>query len=336
MPLVLDRRQVLDIFSEARDRKWVLPAFNAENLTTVEAILQAVKDRGKIIGIQNLPIIIGITNNYPSRPQTVYYSQTRRWDIGLRLFLSDVSLLSSSPSPFAKLRVMIHLDHIQWDKDKELLGWDMNSFSSIMFDASTLPFEKNIKKTIAFVKKNRDKIVIEGACDEISESVKDRSGNLAIPEIAERYFCETGIDIIVANLGTEHRAHSSNLQYRGDLAQKITERIGPHLCLHGTSSVLKEKLTSLFEQGICKVNIWTALERDSSPVLFQKMLTNAAKIVGYDNAKKLLSEKLLGQKTDYNSELSIDYFTTTYRQDIIFRKMKDIITEYLNIWYVLK
>jgi len=334
MPLVLDRRQVLDIFSEARDRKWVLPTFNAENLTTVEAILQAVKDRGKIIGIENLPIIIGITNNYPSRPQAVYYSQTRRWDIGLRLFLSDVSLLSSSPSPFAKLRVMIHLDHIQWDKDKELLEWDMNSFSSIMFDASTLPFEKNIKKTIVFVKKNRDKIVIEGACDEISESVKDRSVSLAIPDIAEKYFCETGIDIIVANLGTEHRALSSNLQYRGDLAQKITERIGPHLCLHGTSSVLKEKLTSLFEQGICKVNIWTALERDSSPVLFQKMLTNAAKIVGSDKAKKLLLDKLLGNKTDYKSELSIDYFTTTYRQDIIFRKMEDIITEYLNIWYV--
>lgn len=334
MPLVLDRRQVLDIFSEARDRKWVLPAFNAENLTTIEAILQAVKDRGKNIGIENLPIIIGITNNYTSRPQTVYYSHTRRWDIGLGLFLSDVSLLSSSPSPFAKLRVMIHLDHIQWDKDKELLDSDMNSFSSIMFDASNLPFENNIKKTAAFVKKNKDKIVIEGACDAISESVKDGSGNLATPDIAERYFRETGIDIIVANLGTEHRSHSSLLQYRGDLAQKIAERIGPHLCLHGTSSVLKEKLTGLFEQGICKVNIWTALERDSSPALFQDMIINAAKIVGYDKAKKLLSEKLLGEKTDHKSGLSIDYFTTTYRQDIIFRKMVEIITEYLQKWYV--
>jgi fructose-bisphosphate aldolase class II len=334
MPLVLDRRQVLDIYSEARDRKWVLPNFNAENLTTIEAVLEAVKDRGKISGIENLPIIIGITNNYPSRPQSVYYSHTRRWDMGLRLFLSDISLLSSPPSPFAKLRVMIHLDHIQWDKDKELLDWDMNLFSSIMFDASTLPFEENIKKTAAFVKKNRDKIVIEGACDEISESAKDKSVSLAVPDTVERYFRETGADIIVANLGTEHRASSSNLQYREDLAREIAERIGPRLCLHGTSSVQKEKLANLFEQGICKVNIWTALERDSSPVLFQNMIANAARIIGYDSAKKLLSEKLSGEKTDYKSEPSIDYFTTTYRQDIIFRKMVEIITGYLNIWYV--
>jgi len=42
---------------------------------------------------------------------------------------------------------MVHLDHIQFDDDKELLTWDMDQFSSIMFDASKLPFKENMQLT---------------------------------------------------------------------------------------------------------------------------------------------------------------------------------------------
>lgn len=335
MPLILDRKHVLEVFAEAKERKWVLPTFNAENLTTAEAILEATKEYGERIGIKDLPIIIGITNNYSHRPQSVYYTQTRKWDIGLRLFLSDLSVLTATESPYAKLKVMIHLDHIQWDEDKELLDWSMKQFSSIMFDASTLPFEKNTNKTAAFVEKNKDTIVIEGACDEISSSDGSEKNDLTTPEDAEKYFNLTEVDIVVANLGTEHRASASSLQYRGDIARQIRERIGTHLCLHGTSSVSTEKVTKLFDDGICKVNIWTALERDSTPMLFKDMLTNASKVVGTEKVRELFSEHLLGEKANHLDPLSIDYFTTTYRQEIIFHKMKNIITNYLKTWYVL-
>ena len=335
MPLVLDRKHVLELFAEAHDRKWVLPTFNVENLTTAEAILDATKEYGKIIGIEELPIIIGITNNYSHRPQSVYYTQTRKWDIGLRLFLSDLAVLASPESPYGKLKVMIHLDHIQWDDDKELLDWSMMQFSSIMYDASALPLEQNIDKTAAFVRRNKDTIVIEGACDEISSAGSEKN-DLTTPEMAEKYYNQTGVDIVVANLGTEHRASAAELQYRGDLARQIGERIGTHLCLHGTSSVSTEKVTKLFDDGICKVNIWTALERDSSPILFKDMLANAAKVVSPKKAKELISEELLGKNADHKSPLSIDCFTTTYRQELIFHKMKNIIANYLNTWYVLR
>ncbi len=48
--------------------------------------------------------------------------------------------------------------------------------------------------------------------------------------------------------------------------------------MHGTSSVSTEKLSNLFNEGICKVNIWTALERDSLPVLFEDMIKNSLKL----------------------------------------------------------
>lgn len=333
MPLILDRPHVMDVFAEAAERKWTLPAFNAENLTTVEAILQAAKDYGEKIGNAELPVIIGITNNYKDRPQSVYYTHTRKWNVGLRLFLADLAVLTSEESPYGKLKVLIHLDHVQWDDDKELLEWDMSQFSGIMFDASKLPIEENIKKTAAFVEKNRDKIVIEGACDEIASKGHPKNV-LTSPELAERYFKETGVDIIVANLGTEHRASAAELKYHGELARKIKERIGHHICLHGTSSVPPDKLGKLFDDGICKVNIWTTLERDSTPALFYDMLKNASKIVGVKKAEELLAEKLLGENADHTSELSLDYFTTKYRQDIIFQKMQSIIKKYFELWYV--
>lgn len=334
MPLILDRKHVLDVYAEAADRKWVLPTFNTESLTTTEAILEAVNEYGRSIGIKDLPIIIGITNKYRPRPQSVYLTQTHRWDLGLRLFLADLKVLTSQDSPFANLKVMIHLDHIQWDEDKELLEWDMQQFSSIMYDASTLLFEQNIQKTAAFMEQYGDIILVEGACDEIAESTQSVSNDLTTPDMAEKFHQETGVDIIVANLGTEHRATAAILQYHSDLAREITKRIGPRLCMHGTSSVPTQQITHLFDDGIRKVNIWTALERDSSSALLQEMIENAAKIVGSEKAKELLDQELLGDKADFRSSISINYYTTNYRQEIVFRRMNDIITGYLRTWYV--
>jgi len=328
MALITDRQQVLDIYAEAEQKKWVLPTFNSENLTTTEAILQAVYALGATRAIPDLPIIIGITCRYPARPQSVYYTHCRSWDMGLRLFLADLQALCSKTSPYADLRVMVHLDHILWDLDKDLLDWDMQQFSSIMYDASTLPAEENISKTARFVEQYGGEILIEGACDEVggADHMKD-------PAVAENYFKRTNVDLIVADLGTEHRAAESKLSYDRNLARDITRRIGPRLCLHGTSSVAPERLTELFDDGIRKVNLWTALERESAQVLFREMLKNASKIIGPQNVRILFDDNLLGSASISKAGLSSAYFTTTYRQEIIFEAMQKIVTKYLIRWY---
>ncbi len=333
MPLVVDREHVHDIYAEAEERKWVLPAFNVENLTSCEAILQAVREYGDEIGIINLPIIIGITNQYAPRPQAVYYTQTRQWEVGMRLFLADLNVLTSKGSPYHHLRVMIHLDHIQWDIDKELQSWDMNYFSSIMFDATTLTFGENIAKTTAFVEKYKKKIFIEGASDKIGVTTVSENNGLTNAQQVEEYYRETGVDLIVADLGTEHRADKAKLKYNSELAKDITRRIGPRLCLHGTSSVTLDKLSNLFDDGIRKVNVWTILEREGAKSLFRHMIENASKIVGPELANELLKAKFLGEKSALDKPLSIDCFPTAYRQEIIFRSMIQTITGYLRQWY---
>jgi len=334
MPLVLDRQQVLDVYARAAEDRWVVPTFCTENLTTTEAVLSAAREYADRIGRRDVPVTIAITNQYAHRSQSVYYTHTRKWDIGLKLFLADLQVLTASGSPFAGLNVMVHLDHTQWDSDAELLGWDMKQFSMIMYDASTLPFDENIKKTAEFVEKRGHQIVVEGACDEIVDAVGDEQSQLTSPEAAERYFRETGVDYVVANLGTEHRASAADLKYHGDLAHRISQRTGPRLVLHGTSSVGAEQIGSLFADGIAKVNIWTCLERDSSPALFADMLANAAKVAGPQRCDQLLDAGLLGQNADTTGQHSLSYYTTTYRQEIVFEEMKRIAFDYFELWYM--
>jgi fructose-bisphosphate aldolase class II len=334
MPLILDRNKVLDVYKEAAQKKWVIPTFNTENLTTTESILTAALEYSRKINKPDLPVTIGITNQYSHRSQSVFYTHTRIWDVGLKLFLADIAVLTGEGSPFENLNVMIHLDHTQWDSDKPLLDWDMNLFSMIMYDASSLPFDENIKRTAEFIRKNGHKIVIEGACDEIVDATGDTRSTLTTPSQAIKYLEETRADFIVANLGTEHRASAADLKYHGDVARQISKLTGTKLVLHGTSSVSNDQVKNLFDDGIAKVNIWTILERNSSPVLFEDMVRNAAKISGHEKTMSMIENGLLGTKVDKGGKASLSHYTTVYRQDIVFREMKNIVAGYFNLWYV--
>jgi fructose/tagatose bisphosphate aldolase len=334
MPLILERDKVLEVYEKAALKRWVIPTFNAENLTTIEAILSASLEYSLKIVQPDLPVTIGITNQYAHRSQSVYYTHTRLWDIGLKLFLADLEVLTSEGSPFEKLQVMIHLDHTQWDADKQLLEWDMNRFSMIMYDASSLPFDENIRLTSAFVKKHGHEIVIEGACDEIVDAEGEVRSDLTTPEQAARYLDQTGVDFMVANLGTEHRASAADLEYHGEMARQISKLTGTRLVLHGTSSVGTDQIRNLFADGIAKVNIWTILERNSSPVLFEDMVANASKIFGQEKTVAMVESGLMGGMVNRSSKALLSHYTTVYRQDIVFNEMKKIVLDYLRLWYV--
>jgi len=333
MPLVTTRSEVLGLYEEAARLGWVIPAFGTENLTTTEAILAGTLEYGRRIGRADLPVTVAITNTYSGRSQSSNYTHSGDAALGLRLFLADVKTLTAEGSPFAGLRVMTHLDHGQFDTDRAVLDEDLSDWSSVMFDASRLPIAENIVATQAYVQARRHDALIEGACDEITEAGDDDGSQCTAPELAERYARETGVDIVVANLGTEHRAGASALRYRGEVAREIRERIGPKICLHGTSSVAFDQLGQLFEDGICKVNLWTALERDSSPPLLEHLVRHAAKTVGADRAKTLRAEGLLGPNADCESGSSLEFCTTRARQQLVFEVMKSKVVGWLEAWY---
>ncbi|MBE7087701.1 MAG: class II fructose-bisphosphate aldolase [Clostridiales bacterium] len=333
--IITEFKKVKEIFDESAKKGWVIPCLCSENQTTTEAILEACSEYGKKIG-QRVPIIIAITTLYSHRTQAVNYTYSKDWKTGLKLFKDDIKALAGEGGKYSDVDVLIHLDHVQFDDDIELINSDLSDYSSIMYDASNLPFEQNIEMTKKFVEKMKGKIFIEGACDEIVDATGSVRNALTTPENAKRYIEETGVDMIVANLGTEHRATGKELKYHGDLAREIKKVIGNTIVLHGTSSVNNDQVTELFNDGVCKVNIWTALERDSSKVLFYDMVKNASKVGGPEMVDKLIEEGYLTEKCRTGDKINLAYFTTLYRQQIIFNQIKDMVTEYLNMWYIVK
>ena len=90
-----------------------------------------------------------------------------------------------------------------------------------MCDASFPPMEENIRKTRAYVRRKGHELLIESACDKIVDASGEVRCEITYAEKCARYMVETGVDVVVAN----------------------------------------DQIGKLFDDGICKVNIWTALER---------------------------------------------------------------------------
>ena len=333
MSIIRDLSQVREAYAKAGERGWVIPCFCSENLTTTEAILSAASEFREEHQLKFMPVILAITCLYPHRSQTVNYTHTKRWQTGLKLFTEDIKILCENGGPFDDLDVMIHLDHIQHDLDWALLEGDLRDYASILYDASALPLEQNITKTADFVRRRGWEILVEGACDEIANADGEIHNECTTPKQALRYWRDTGADLIVCNLGTEHRASGKALQYHGAISRQIQKQIGSRIVLHGTSSVANEQVRNLYNDGICKVNIWTALERDSSPVLFADMVRHAGEIADADTLKKLTEEGLLAENPNRHMHMSLSHYATLYRQTIVFDKMKSIAKEYFSMWY---
>lgn len=335
MPIITKREQVLKIYEEAAQKGWVIPCLCSENLTTTEAIIEATSEFAKKHGLKSVPVTLAITVQYEHRSQSRNYTHSRNWETGLKLFQSDAQVLMRQGGDYENVDLLLHLDHVQHDLDEDLCESDLSSFSTIMYDASTLPLEENIAKTRAFVEKKGKEIMIEGACDEIVDAGGEAHNDITTAEKCADYMKRTGVDMVVANLGTEHRASGKDLKYHGEAARAIKELIGPKIVLHGTSSVSNEQVKKLFEDGVCKVNIWTALERDASPELLEFLVTNASKAGGPRMVEKLCQKGYLTEKCATLEKESLTAFTTVARQDIIFQVMKRMVQEYLDMWYVL-
>ena len=298
MPLVTDPLEVEEIYAEAREKDISLACFCTESPQGTEAILKATAEMAHEYGIKNPPAIISATGNYRPSPQLQFYTATKDALVGFRALLSDVETLVSPGSPYEGVRVMLHLDHAQPDIDGELLVPEvLEKLATIMFDCSHYPMEENIARTARFVEESRNLVRVEGAVDEIFEAGTGTPQNVQTdPQVAERYVWETGVFLIVPNVGTEHRAAREEAKYNSALAQQISARVGKMLVLHGSSSLFPEDLPKLKEDGVIKVNIWTLLGRVGSQGVAESIVRELGNILDEEQMRALEKEGYLGQR----------------------------------------
>ena len=341
MPLVTDYRQVKEIYQEAAEIGVALPVFCAEDRETLEAIIASALEFGKEIGVDNLPIIPAWTSRYPARGQMTLLTACGNPVLGTQLMFSDLETFMEENSPYRRLRVMPHLDHAFPWLDADIMEKFADRFASVMCDASEKPFEENIRLTAEYVEKFRGKVVIEGAVDEIFESggagYKNEPTTLSQ---ARKFLRGTGVDILVPNVGTEHRATAGQVKYRSENAREISAALGKILCLHGTSSVKSEDLSMLPKDGFIKINIYTTLAVHGGQAVACKVLNNLGNIFSEQQLQELVKQGILKEtvlSSDHGENRlplkpKLECVTNPPRRDAWFCAIKNRCKEFLKVF----
>ena len=228
-----------EILSAPFDERYAVPAINVFNDLTLEAVLAAAVENAS-------PLIVQTSvKTVRSIGSDVLYAMWTAMTAGI------------------EVPVTLHLDHCP---EREVIteclrrGWN-----SVLFDASTLPVEENMRQTVEVVAEARAYgAAVEGEIESIT-GVEDGVGTDTAAErqdlaVALDFLLTTHVDLFAPAIGN---AHGSYKQAPVLDAQRVSDIVAAHpvpIALHGGSGLSDEQFRDLISRGCAKVNISTALK----------------------------------------------------------------------------
>lgn len=225
-----------DLLKRAEEKNIGCGAFSVGNMEMVKGAIRAAEEL-------NTPVILQIAE--------------------VRLKNSPLHLMGPmmvQAAKEAKVDVAVHLDHgLTFETVDKALEF---GFTSVMLDASTLPFEENIAKVKTVVEKARKyDATVEAELGLVGGS-EDGSCDHGIrctdPDDAVVYARETGIDALAVAIGNAHGNYPVAPTLAFDVLEKIHEKVDIPLVLHGGSGITDKDFQRAISLGIRKVNIATA------------------------------------------------------------------------------
>lgn len=325
MAIIKNGEQAREILNSLIDSKHSIPCFCTESIYTTEAIFKgtkAFKNEHNIKG--SMPMIIAFTASYEDRQQLKNYTGLADFREGMLAVKADIERLARKDGPYSDIDVIVHLDHAQPGQDDWIVEEYIDFISSVMWDCSHYSLNDNISMMKKFIKRYKSSFIIEGAVDEIYNYNADnqRTGmvdNITTANEALNYYSKTGVDLMVANLGTEHRRTEGTVAYHGKEAREISKLVGRRLVLHGTSSLNENDLGSLSNDGIVKVNLWGNLESVPGKALVETLIRELDHELSMDKIEELFDEKILNSAMlSKHYSPSIQYLTEKFRRDEVY------------------
>ncbi len=158
----------------------------------------------------------------------------------------------------ASVPVVLHLDHGTGEdfvKRAIELG-----FTSVMLDASTDPFEENIRRTKEIVKLAHPLgISVEAEVGHVgSGSIEEDNAVYTEVSEAKSFAEETGVDSLAVSVGTAHGVYKKMKPVLNfERLSEINEALDIPLVLHGGSGTGDDNIYKCVKRGICKVNVYT-------------------------------------------------------------------------------
>lgn len=222
--------QSAELMQDARCRGYAVPAYDTFNYETTRMVFGAAETA-------RTPVII------------MYYADGY---MPMQTFADMVKDLGRRSSvPFA-----LHLDHSP-DFDTCLKAIKAG-FTSVMIDASKLPFEENVNATHDVVRAAHAMgIDVEGELGMVGREEAVNRGLFTQPDEAARFVEATGIDTLAVAIGNSHGVYIDEPELDIPLLQSIHEATTAPLVLHGTSMIPVDQLKEAVRHGITKTNIAT-------------------------------------------------------------------------------
>ena len=163
----------------------------------------------------------------------------------------------------ASVPVALHLDHGMTPsviKKAIDLG-----FSSVMIDASSESFDKNVALTQEIIAYAHPKgVVVEAEIGHVGSGVNyenhEHTDSLYTEvDQAELFVEKTKVDSLAISIGTAHGEYKGKPEINFERLEEISNKIDTPLVLHGGSSSGDDNLERCARSGISKINIFTDL-----------------------------------------------------------------------------
>lgn len=227
-----------DIMNYAKRHKLMLPAFNTTNLEMTYAIIKGLNQAG-------LPGYVQISSN------------------NLRLSNPDViAYITQQAMKDSDVPVALHLDH---GKSYEDVKACVNTgFTSIMIDASHLPFEENIKevqKAVEYCHFYGVPVEAElGALQGKEEDIVNEADCKTDPNMVADFVEKTGCDLLAVSVGN---VHGLDLTPKVDLPllEQISKVSPVPLVMHGGSGIPFDIIQKARQYNLLKVNYGSDLRK---------------------------------------------------------------------------
>ncbi|MBE6213881.1 MAG: class II fructose-bisphosphate aldolase [Rikenellaceae bacterium] len=223
---------------QAADKgRYAVGAFNCLSLENVEGAIAAAEELRS-------PIIIQLAEvQFPCAPMNlmapIYLEAARK----------------------ASVPVVVHLDHGQsFETCAKAIRL---GFGSVMFDGASLPFEENVRITREVTRMAKAMGVdVEAELGKVGDvGVDDDKVDLFTDvEESARFIEQTGVDALAVAIGNQHGRYVATPKLNIDRLIELHERNRMPLVLHGGSGTSVEDFKACIHNGICKINVATAIQ----------------------------------------------------------------------------
>ncbi|MEU4213378.1 class II fructose-bisphosphate aldolase [Streptomyces sp. NPDC026206] len=234
MPLV----STSELIITARARNTAVMAFNVITVEHAEAIAAGAEAAGT-------PAVLQISEN------AVKFHGGR---------LAPIAAATASVARASPARLALHLDHVE---SVDLLhAASAHDFTSVMFDASKLPYGDNVKATAKAAHWAHERgLWLEAELGRVGGKAGDAHtpGVRTDPAEAAAYVAGTGVDALAVAVGSTHAMTERTATLDHALIAALRAAVPVPLVLHGSSGVPDAELRGAVAAGMTKINVGTAL-----------------------------------------------------------------------------